>query len=201
MQKNIIRAILAAPGKNPEIITLPADGLHHEEALRDVLEGNYGAVEFFRMEEGISLFVLVNDLAATLGMKANRRFPAPDNEQIIFGQAVFIAAYNGELPDREGTLDMSEETCKMFIEQIKLHFAACSGSEKPRPEDMIYYENQGDPELEKAFRWTEVPRPADPGPALEAGRVKYYSAGEQELLEIHGRFFKRLEVYTGRTQL
>ena len=120
MNRNTLHAILAEPGKEPEILMLPTDGLQHEEALRDVLEGNYGAIEFFRSEEGISLFVLVNDLAVALGMKPNRRFPGKDSEQIIFGKAIFIAAYNGELPDREGTLDMPEEMCRMFIEQIKL---------------------------------------------------------------------------------
>ena len=201
MQRNTMRAILAEPGRDPEILVLPADGLHHEEALRDVLEGNYGAIEFFRIEEGISLFVLVNDLAVALGLKANRRFPGKDSNQIIFGRAIFIAAYNGELPEREGTLDMPEEMCRMFIEQIKLNFAACDGTEKPRPEDEIYYENQGDPEREKAFRWVEIPAPGTLGPALEAGRAKYYTAGDQELLEIHGRFFKRIEVYTEKSRL
>ena len=201
MQRNTMRAILAEPGRDPEILVLPADGLHHEEALRDVLEGNYGAIEFFRIEEGISLFVLVNDLAVALGLKANRRFPGKDSNQIIFGRAIFIAAYNGELPEREGTLDMPEEMCRMFIEQIKLNFAPCDGTEKPRPEDEIYYENQGDPEQEKAFRWVEIPAPQDPGPALEAGRAKYYSAGENVLLEINGRFFRQLEIYTGNTKL
>ena len=201
MQRNTMRAILAEPGRDPEILVLPADGLHHEEALRDVLEGNYGAIEFFRIEEGISLFVLVNDLAVALGLKANRRFPGKDSDQIIFGRAIFIAAYNGELPEREGTLDMPEEMCRMFIEQIKLNFAPCDGTEKPRPEDEIYYENQGDPEQEKAFRWVEISAPQDPGPALEAGRAKYYSAGENVLLEINGRFFRQLEIYTGNTKL
>ena len=201
MQRITMRAILAEPGRDPEILVLPADGLHHEEALRDVLEGNYGAIEFFRIEEGISLFVLVNDLAVALGLKANRRFPGKDSNQIIFGRAIFIAAYNGELPEREGTLDMPEEMCRMFIEQIKLNFAPCDGTEKPRPEDEIYYENQGDPEQEKAFRWVEISAPKDPGPALEAGRAKYYSAGENVLLEINGRFFRQLEIYTGNTKL
>ena len=139
-KQQLMRAILIEPGKEPEIIRLPAGHGEHEEAIRDVLEGNYGAVEFFEIQPGISLFILVNDLAAVLGMKPNRRFPEPDREQIIYGKAIFMAAYNGADESREGTLDMSEETCLMFMEQIKLHFEACRGDEEPRPEDTLYYD-------------------------------------------------------------
>ena len=82
-KEQLMRAILIAPGQEPAIIRLPAGHGKHEEAIRDVLEGNYGAVEFFEIQPGISLFILVNDLAAVLGMKPNRRFPAPDEKEII----------------------------------------------------------------------------------------------------------------------
>ena len=36
MNRNTMHAILAEPGKEPEILMLPTDGLQHEEALRDV---------------------------------------------------------------------------------------------------------------------------------------------------------------------
>ena len=44
MENKIMHAILAVPGQEPEILELPAVGLQHEEAIRDVLEGNYGAI-------------------------------------------------------------------------------------------------------------------------------------------------------------
>ena len=198
MSKKIMHAILAEPGKDPEILELPTTGLEHEEAIRDVLEGNYGAIEFFRIQQGISLFILVNDLAAGLGMKANRRFPGTDREQIIFGKAVFIAAYNGENEGQEGTLDMPEEMCQVFIEQIKANFEACAGTEQPRAQDTVYYEHQGE-ENEKAFRWIETDAPADPGQPITAGRVKFYGKEQQEIMEINGRFFKKLAVYTEKT--
>ena len=106
MENKIMHAILAVPGQEPEILELPAVGLQHEEAIRDVLEGNYGAIEFFKIQDGISLFILVNDLAAVLELPANRRFPGRDQEHIVFGKAIFIAAYNGEIEGAEGTLDM-----------------------------------------------------------------------------------------------
>lgn len=190
-----MRAILIAPGKEPEITYLPVGAGEHEEAIRDVLEGNYGAVEFFELQPGISLFILVNDLAAVLGMKPNRRFPGADSEQIIFGKAIFIAAYNGA-DGREGTLDMSVETCMMFIEQIKMHFAACDGTESPRPQDTLYYDEdaEGKP---ISYRWLEISAPSNLPEPIVAGRVKFYRMAEQEVMEVNGRFFRKLEVYTG----
>ncbi len=200
MENKIMRAILVKPGQNPEILELPVEGLQHEEAIRDVLEGNYGAIEFFQIQEGISLFILVNDLAAVLGLPANRHFPGKDAGHIIFGKAIFIAACNGEIEGAEGTLDMPEEMCRMFIEQIKLNFKRCKGTEQPRSEDTIYYDHQGE-ENEQAYRWLEIAQPANPGKALEAGRVRFYMKGEQEIMEAGGRFFRKLSLYTPKTEL
>lgn len=197
----LMRAILAEPGQEPAIIRLPAEHGAHEEAIRDALEGNYGAVEFFEIQPGISLFILVNDLAAVLGMKPNRRFPAPEQEQIIYGKAIFIAAYNGADETREGTLDMSEETCLMFMEQIKLHFAPCRGDEEPRPEDTLYYE-EDEEGRQKPYRWVEclaVPEKL-PEP-LQAGRVRFYRTAAREIMEAGGRYFKKIPVYTSDTTL
>ena len=200
-KKQLMRAILIEPGKDPSIIRLPAGHGEHEEAIRDVLEGNYGAVEFFEIQPGISLFILVNDLAAVLGMKPNRRFPAPDEEQIIYGKAIFIAAYNGADESREGTLDMSEETCLMFIEQIKLHFAACQGNEEPRPEDTLYYD-EDESGKQKPYRWLECQAKPDKLPEpLQAGRVKFYRTEVREYMEIGGRYFKKVPVYTTGSDL
>ena len=194
-KEQLMRAILVEPGKDPSIIRLPAGHGKHEEAIRDVLEGNYGAVEFFEIQPGISLFILVNDLAAVLGMKPNRRFPAPDEKEIIYGKAIFIAAYNGADESKEGTLDMSEETCLMFIEQIKLHFAQCNGDEEPAPEDTLYYE-EDEQGQRKPYRWIECQAvPKNLPEPLQAGRVKFYRTETREIMEIGGRYFKKLPVY------
>lgn len=197
MNNKKMHAILAVPGADPELLELPAASPQQEEAIRDILEGNYGAVEFFRIEDGISLFILVNDLAAVLGLAPNRRFPAPDEAQIIFGKAIFIAAYNGET-EREGTLDMAPVLCQMFIEQIKKNFPACQGTEEPRPEDTIYYDDRGTA-AEKAYRWLETSRPAKLSEPLAAGRVKFYERGS--IMEAAGRFFKKIEIYMKATKL
>ena len=199
-QERLMRAILIEPGKEPSICRLPADHGRHEEAIQDLLEGNYGSVEFFEIQPGISLFILVNDLAAVLGMKPNRRFPAPDDKQIIWGKAIFIAAYNGADESQEGTLDMSEETCLMFIEQIKLHFPMCTGQEEPGPEDTWYYDEdeKGNP---VPYRWHEISNPGNLPQPLQAGRVKFYRMEVMEVMEVNGRYFKKLPVYTSDTKL
>ncbi len=191
-----MRAILLEPGKSPSILELPVEGLKHEEAIRDTLGGNYGAVEFFQIAEGISLFILVNDLAATLGLKPNRRFPEEDREHIIFGNAIFIAAYNGETEGQEGTLDMPEDLCKVFIEQIEKAFEACDGTESPRPEDTLYYDEPEGKNPPKAYRWIEISKPENLGEPMEAGRVNFYGEGHREFMEASGRFCRRTEVYT-----
>ncbi|WP_196594115.1 hypothetical protein [Pectinatus sottacetonis] len=191
MEEKIMHAILAKPGKDPEILLLPTEGLKHEEAIRDILDGNYGAVEFFKIEDGISLFILINDLSIVLGLKPNRRFPPPDNKQIIFGKAIFIAAYNGEIPETEGTIDMPENICRIFIEQIKKNFPLCTGNEKPTKRDKIYYDNKGQ-NNERAFIWKEIKRPENPGIPVIAGRVNFYGHETQEIMEINNRFFKKI---------
>lgn len=198
-KQDLMRAILVEPGKDPEIIMLPTGFGPHDEAIKDTLEGNYGAVEFFRIQPGISLFILVNDLAAALGMKANRRFPGDDSNQIIWGKCIFIAAYNGET-EQEGTLDMTEETCLMFIEQIKLNFPKCQGTETPGPEDTLYYEEDEDGNP-APYRWLEITKPDKLGKPLEAGRVRFYNMEATEVMEINNRFFKKLAVYTPDSKL
>lgn len=198
-QQGVMRAILVEPGKDPEIIKLPTGLGPHDEAIKDALEGNYGAVEFFRIQPGISLFILVNDLAAVLGMKANRRFPGDDSDQIIWGKCIFMAAYNGET-EQEGTLDMTEETCLMFMEQIKLNFPKCEGTESPSAKDTLYYEEDEDGNP-APYRWLEISKPDKLGKALDAGRVRFYRMEAMEVMEINGRFFKKLPVYTPDSKL
>ena len=84
--------------------------------------------------------------------------------------------------------------------QIKAGFANCEGTEKPRPQDSIYYDHLGE-ENEKAFRWLEIDPPAGLGEPIVAGRVRFYGSEHREIMEINGRFFKQLEVYTEQTDL
>ena len=193
MENKMMHAILVEPGKDPEILLLPTEGLKHEEAIRDTLEGNYGAVEFFKIQEGVSLFILVNDLSVVLQMKPNRHFPAPDEKNIIYGKAIFIAAYNGEIEGAEGTLDMPENICRLFIEQIKKNFLPCDGSEKPVEEEKLYYDNKGQ-ENERTFYWQEISNPGHLGRPIVAGRVKFYGQETHEIMEINDRFFKKIIV-------
>ncbi len=191
MKQHTKHAIMLEPEKKPEILLLPTEGLTHEEAIRDVLEGNYGALEFFKIQNDISLFILVNDFSAILGMKPNRYFPAPDEKQIIFGKAIFIAAYNGESTDREGTLDMPTDICKIFIEQIDKNFTPCKGTEKPHHKDIIYYDNKGQTD-ERAYIWREIKKPDRLSKPLPAGRVNFYGRETREIMEINNHFFKKV---------
>lgn len=192
MREKIMHAILVEPGHEPVMIELPANE-GQDDKIRDILGGNYGAVEFFSIEDGISLFILVNDLAAVLGLSANRRFPPPDEKTVIYGSALFVAAYNGST-ELEGTLDMSPVLCQMFIEQIKRNFPMCDESVKPSPEETIYYDG---PDGSKPYRWIETDCPKNPGEPVAAGRVSFYQHGR--LMEAQGRFFKKIEVYTKDT--
>ena len=202
MENNKMRAILAEVGQEPRICELPIDGELQQEEICALLDGNFGATEFFAVAEDVSLFVLTNDLSVALGLTANRHFPGEDSDTIIFGNAIFIAAYNERAAaDKEGTIDMPEHVCRMFIEQIKLNFAACDGTEKPRAEDAVYYENVGE-DSEQAFTWQEIEKPAELGRFIEAGRVRFYeTAAGKDILCINDRYFKKVIVHAKASKL
>lgn len=202
MENNKMRAILAEIGREPRICELPKEAKQQHTEIQDLLAGNFGATEFLNIGNGVSLFVLTNDLSIPLRLKANRRFPGQDNDTIIFGNAIFIAAYNDEAKaDLNGTIDMPEHICTMFIEQIKVHFAACRGDEQPRSEDEIYYDET--PEGENiAYKWQEIEKPDQLGRFIEAGRVKVYEPWpDQEIMCINERYFKKIFIYTDKTPL
>lgn len=195
----IIQAILVRPGQDPKICTLPADEANQMEAISDLLDGNIGSTEFFDLGNGASLYVLVNDLSVPLGLLPNRRFPGKDQDEIIFGNAIFIAAYN-EKSGQTGTVDMPEAICRMFIEQIKLNFVPCRGDEKPDTKAEIYVEHQGTPQ-ERSFRWCEIEKPARTDQFIQAGRAKLIRFDQQEVLEINGRYFKQVTIAAGKSPL
>ena len=202
MENNKMRAIWAEVGQEPRIYELSIDGDQQQEELCDLLGGNFGATEFFDIGQGVSLFILTNDLSVPLGLKPNRRFPGKDRDTIIFGNAVFIAAYNDRAgEEKSGTLDMPERICQMFIEQITKNFAACQGDEKPRSEDEIYYDNLGE-ENEQAYKWLEIEKPAELGRLIEAGRVRFYQPPQgQEIMLAGGRYFRKNLIHTDKTPL
>lgn len=200
-REKTIRAILVKPGMDPEICELPVAADEQQEAIADLLVGNFGATEFFDLQNGASLFILTNDLSIPLGMPANRRFPGDDSDAILFGNAIFIAAYNDN-SELEGTVDMPEHICKMFIEQIKLNFLPCNGDEKPDSQAEVYVENAGTAE-ERAYKWQEVLPPADAVncKSLQVGRARWLANDDGEVLEINGRYFKQINVITSKTPL
>lgn len=197
--EDTIRAILVKPGREPEICTLPAESAAQMEEIMDIVEGNIGSTEFFDLGNGASLFVLVNDFSVPLGLPPNRRFPGKDRDEIIFGNAIFIAAYN-EKSENEGTVDMPERICRMFIEQIKLRFEPCAGDEKPDSRAEVYVENAGTPE-ERSFKWRETEKPASVDTFIRAGRAKFIRCEDEELIEINGRYFRQVNVITEKTPL
>lgn len=200
----IIHAILVEPGQEPTICALPAEEAAQKEAISDLLEGNFGATEFFDLKNGVSLFILTNDLSVPLGLRPNRRFPGKDREEIIFGSAIFIAAYNGSVDaeDKEGTVDMPERICRMFIEQIGLGFESCKGDEKPDPKAEVYVENEGSDE-ERSYKWKEIEKPCgvETCKFLQIGRAKWLEAISGEILEINGRYFEQVTVRTKKAPL
>lgn len=202
MKQNKMRAIFAEAGKEPCICELSMDGKEQQEQICDLLGGNYGATEFFSIQDEVSLYILTNDLSAALKLPANRRFPGEDHDTIIYGNAIFIAAYNHRAAEsQEGTLDMPEEICQMFIEQIKLNFEACTGDEQPSSEEEIYYEEGADGK-EISYKWLEIEKPAGLGKFIEAGRVRFYDMqGDQEIMSLQERYFRKVQIHTKESPL
>ena len=196
--KNVIHAILVKPGQEPEIVEIPA-GTDQPDAICDLVDGNFGATEFFDVGNGASLFIVTNDLSVPLGLAPNRHFPEPDQAEIIFGNCLFIAVYN-EKSGKEGIVDMPEQVCHMFIEQIKSSFEPCQGDEKPSSKGEIYIENEGTPE-ERAYKWVEIEKPANVDRFLQAGRAKLIQNEEYEVIEIHGRYFRQVTIATEKEPL
>lgn len=185
--QEIIRAILARPGEDPKICELPSGAEALTNAISDLLDGNFSGTEFFDLQNGASLFVLVNDFSVPLGLAPNRRFPGKDADEIIFGSAVFIAAYN-ESSGKDGVVDMPPRVCRMLIEQIKLNFTPCRGDEKPDERAEVYVENAGEPD-ERRFKWVETQKPVRQDACIPAGRAKMIRCGQMEFIEINGRYF------------
>lgn len=187
-----INAILMEPGKDLVICQLPADIEQQIEEIADILAGNFASTRLFNVGNGVSLHIFVNDLAVPLGLTANRRFPHPDEQEIIFGNALFLALAD-EAGEEQGALNIPEDICRVFIENLERHLARCSGQEKPGPEAEIYTENAGTPD-ERSFRWQEVECPEAVDKFIGSGRVRIVDDGICDTIEINGRYFKQIAV-------
>lgn len=187
-----MQAIALRPGQKPEIVSLPVEDPHHEEAIRDILGGNYGAIELLALSDDVSLFLLVNDLAATLSLPPNRRFPAPDEATVIYGPVIFIAAFNGNDEKKQGTITLPQDILEEIVQQIDEAFTPCAGDERPEPHETIYYEDEA---RTQGYRWIETDPPDVLDHPIQAGRVTFYGKTEQNIMEVAGRFFQKTPVY------
>jgi len=186
-----LNAIIMEIGKDPAIYKLSTAIDKQLEEMAVVLGGNFISSRLFEVGEGLSLYIFINDMAIPLQLTANRRFPEPDQDEIIFGNALFLIIddVNG---DEEGALDIPEQICEVFISKLKETFAPCSGDEKPKPEAEIFIENLGTNE-ERRFKWEEVQAPGKEKELkfIGQGYVRIVDDGICDILEIRGRYFKQ----------
>lgn len=185
-----INAILIEVGKDPAVYKLSRDINKQIEEISAVLDGNFTSSRLFQVGDGLSLHIFVNDMAIPLRLPANRRFPEPDQHEIVFGNALFLLMedVNG---DEEGALDIPEHICDLFIEKLKENFKACVGNEQPDAKSEIFVENSGTKE-ERRFKWEEVQRPEKDLKFIGEGYVRIVDDGTCDTFEIKGRYFKQI---------
>ena len=187
---NTINAILIETGKEPAIYKLSSSIDKQAEEISAVLGGNFITSRLFKVGEGLSLHIFINDMAIPLGLPANRRFPEPDQHEIIFGNALFLVL-DDEKGEDEGPLDIPEDVCQFFMEKLAESFAPCTGNEKPDLESEIFIENMGTKE-ERRFRWEEVERLEKDLKFIGEGYVRIVDDGVCDTFEIKGRYFKQV---------
>ncbi len=187
---NTINAILIETGKEPAIYKLSSSIDKQAEEISAVLGGNFITSRLFKVGEGLSLHIFINDMAIPLGLPANRRFPEPDQHEIIFGNALFLVL-DDEKGEDEGPLDIPDDVCQFFMEKLAESFAPCIGNEKPDLESEIFIENMGTKE-ERRFRWEEVERLEKDLKFIGEGYVRIVDDGVCDTFEIKGRYFKQI---------
>ena len=187
---NTINAILIETGKEPAIYKLSSSIDKQAEEISAVLGGNFITSRLFKVGEGLSLHIFINDMAIPLGLPANRRFPEPDQHEIIFGNALFLVL-DDEKGEDEGPLDIPDDVCQFFMEKLAESFAPCTGNEKPDLESEIFIENMGTKE-ERRFRWEEVERLEKDLKFIGEGYVRIVDDGVCDTFEIKGRYFKQV---------
>ncbi len=186
-----LNAIIMEVGKDPAVYKLSTEIDKQLEEMAAVLGGNFISSRLFQVGEGLSLHIFINDMAIPLQLTANRRFPEPDQDQIIFGNALFLIIDDVK-GDEEGALDIPDSYCEVFINKLKELFAPCNGDEKPNLDEEIFVENPGTDE-ERRFRWEEVPAPGKESELkfIGQGYVRIVDDGTCDILEIRGRYFKQ----------
>jgi len=186
-----LNAIIMEVGKDPAVYKLSTAIDKQLEEMATVLGGNFISSRLFQVGEGLSLHIFINDMAIPLQLTANRRFPEPDQDQIIFGNALFLII-DDTVGDEEGALDIPDQYCEVFINKLKESFAPCNGDEKPDLNAEIFVENPGTNE-ERRFRWEEVQAPGKENELkfIGQGYVRIVDDGTCDILEIRGRYFKQ----------
>ena len=184
-----LSAILMEAGKDPAIYKLSTEIDKQLEEISAVLGGNFISSRLFQVGEGLSLHIFINDMAIPLRLPANRRFPEPDQHEIIFGNALFILIDDAK-GDEEGALDIPAHVCTFFIDKLKENFTPCRGDEQPDPESEIFVENPGTEE-ERRFKWQEIECPGKDLKFIGKGYVRIVDDGICDTLEIKGRYFKQ----------
>lgn len=184
-----LNAILMEAGKDPAVYKLSTEIDKQLEEISAVLGGNFISSRLFQVGEGLSLHIFINDMAIPLQLPANRRFPEPDQHEIIFGNALFLVIDDVK-GDEEGALDIPDNICIFFIDKLKENFTPCIGDEKPDPESEIFVENPGTEE-ERRFKWEEIESPGKDLKFIGEGHVRIVDDGICDTLEISGRFFKQ----------
>ncbi len=186
-----LNAIIMEVGKDPAVYKLSTAIDKQLEEMAIVLGGNFIGSRLFEVGEGLSLHIFINDMAIPLQLTANRRFPEPDQDEIIFGNALFLII-DDVIGDEEGALDIPDQYCEVFINKLKESFAPCSGDEKPDLDAEIFVENPGTNE-ERRFRWEEVQAPGKENELkfIGQGYVRIVDDGTCDILEIRGRYFKQ----------
>ena len=194
----MVNSILIEPGKKPVVYKLSADRMRMKEEIEALLGGNFAHTKLFDVGNDIGLYLFVNDLAVPLGLKPNRTFPAPDEKEIIFGNALFLArADDGQGEDT--VIDIPPEFCEYFIVRLDDALPMCKGDEKPDPAMEIFTENAGTPE-EYSYRWVEVEKPKKIKGYRQLGAVRMIDDGKFDTIEINGRYFKQQEVKKDNTK-
>ena len=185
-----INAILMKVGQAPAVYKLSNTIDNQLEEISAILEGNFTSARLFQVGENLSLHIFINDMAIPLGLPANRRFPEPDQHEIIFGNALFLLL-NDIDGDVEGASQIPDHICDFFIEKLIENFEPCIGNEKPDPKSEIFIENLGTKE-ERRFKWQEVERPENDFPFIGEGYVRIVDDGTCDTYEIKGRYFKQV---------
>lgn len=188
----MINSILIEPGQKPIVYKLSEERDRQIEEITALLGGNFAHTKLFDVGNGIGLYLFVNDLAVPLGLKPNRTFPAPDEKEIIFGNALFLAmADNGQGEDV--VIDIPPQFCDYFIVRLDDALPMCRGDEKPDPALEIFTENAGTAE-EYSYRWVEIDPPKNVKAYKQLGAVRMIDDGKYDTIELNGRFFKQQEV-------